>query len=266
VNRRIAALVLLLSAGAVALTGCVGAKSQMSDLTSTPWAVEQILTSSGHGPVLPASTPVVYFRPDGTVVGNYTVNTFKGPYTLKNRTLTMGPLASTHWQGHDAEMKQDDEVRQALAAVTSYHIQGGTLQFSSGSGQLLMTLTVAQQPVLAGPVWVCTSYTSSGTAPVSVVGTSPISATFSPDGTIGGSTAINQYSGPYEVAGTNQMTIGPGITSTKMAGPKDLMAQEAAYLAAIQRTSAFKIEEYQLSLLDSSGASVAEFIPLSPKQ
>jgi heat shock protein HslJ len=66
------------------------------------------------------------------------------------------------------------------------------------------------------------------------------------------------------VSGSSGMTIGP-ITSTKMAGPEMLMAQESAYLAAIAKTASFKIEGFELTLLDSAGTPVAVYFPIAPK-
>ena len=49
------------------------------------------------------------------------------------------------------------------------------------------------------------------------------------------------------------MTIDPQIVSTKMAGPDDLMAQEAAYLAALPKTATYVIDGDQLTLRDARG-------------
>jgi len=265
-NRRwIAPLLVLmaLSACAALLAGC-GAKNQMAELTANPWAATQLLTADGHTSVLPGTVPAIYFRSDGTVIGNATVNPFRGPYTLDGRSVQMGPLVATDWVGGQQEMVQDETVLNALRTASRYVIQDGELQLSNSAGELLANFQVAQEPRLVGPVWVATSLVSEQGELASVVGSAPIAAEFSPDGTLAGSTGVNQYSAPYTATGS-QMTIGPEITSTKMAGDELLMAQEARYLDALSNTASFKIGEYQLTLLDASGAELVVLIPAAPK-
>ena len=56
------------------------------------------------------------------------------------------------------------------------------------------------------------------------------------------------------------MTIDEQIISTKMAGPPELMEQEAAYLAALPQTATFTIEGDELWLRDAEGAALAHYV------
>ena len=62
-----------------------------------------------------------------------------------------------------------------------------------------------------------------------------ITAEFSPDGSVSGSSGCNRYSGPYTVDGNN-IEMGP-FASTLMACPDLIMAQEALYLKALETGS-----------------------------
>jgi heat shock protein HslJ len=255
---------LVVALSAVALAGC-GGKDQAADLTAHPWVVTQVLVSGSHQPVLPGSVPAIYFKADGTVVGNATLNVFRGPYTLKGRSIDVGTLAQTSWDGPTEELKQEQVVLDALAATSRYHVgSDGTLQLSDSSKTLLLSLKPAENPTLVGPNWVCTSLVSAKGQLESVVGSSPISAAFAPDGTLVGFGGVNQYSTRYKAAAP-QMAIDPQIVSTKMAGPEPLMAQETRYLDTITRTVTYKIEDYQLSLVDKFGIVSAVYIPVAPK-
>ena len=214
--------------------------------------------------MLPGTVPAIYFRSDGTVVGNATVNTFRGPYTLDGRSAQMGPIVATDWAGGQQEMLQDETILDALRTASRYVIQNGELQLSDSAGDLLTSFQVAPEPKLVGPVWVATSLAAESGELASVVGSAPIAAAFSPDGKLAGSTGVNQYSAPY-TATDSQMTIGPEIASTMMAGDELLMAQESRYLDALSKTAAFEIGEYQLTLFDSSGAELVVYIPAAPK-
>jgi heat shock protein HslJ len=262
-SRRLLLTVLAVGIATLVLPGC-GAKNQMAELTANPWAVTQILTQDGHVSVLPDSVPAVYFRSDGTAIGNLTVNAFRGPYKVEARNLSIGPLVTTQWVGPQMSMAQEQIVHDALTSTARYVIKNGVLQLSDAGGELLMSLKVAEDPKLVGPTWMCTAYASGKGDLVSIVGTSPIVAAFAPDGTLTGSGGVNSYSSTYKVAGS-QMTIGPEITSTKMTGSEQLMAQEARYLDALAKTASYKIESYQLTLADQSGAALATYVPLAPK-
>ena len=212
--------------------------------------------------MLPGTTPVIAFLPDGTSIGNLTVDSFRGPYTLQNRNIHIGPLVTTHWSGSQQELIQEKQIHSYLDSASHYVVRNGVLELSDSSGNLLLKLAVGQEPQLVGPNWRCTSYAGAGTM-ISVVGTDQVIASFAPDGSLSGYGGVNNYSATYRVSDF-AMTIGP-ITSTKMAGPKDVMAQESAYLAAIAKTASFKIETYELTLFDSAGTALAVYMPFSPK-
>lgn len=63
----------------------------------------------------------------------------------------------------------------------------------------------------------------------------------------------------------DKMTVGPEIATTMMAGSGVAMVQEAAYLKALPRTASYRIERYALTLLDSSGQVLVEYVPGAPK-
>ena len=177
--------------------------------------------------------------------------------------MSIGPLVATQWDGPLEELQQDQDVLTALRTATRYAINNGVLQLSDSSKQTVLSLRVAQEPRLVGPLWLCTEYLSEKGALVSVVGTSPVGASFAPDGALTGSGGVNSYTSTYKTSGS-QMTIAP-IVATKMAGPEPAMAQEAAYFNAMSRTASYKIGEFQLTLLDSSGAVLVNYIPWAPK-
>jgi heat shock protein HslJ len=75
-----------------------------------------------------------------------------------------------------------------------------------------------------------------------------------------GKASVNRYTGAYTTAGDGQMTIGPAIATTKMAGPDELMAEDAAYLAALPSTATYTIEGDELWLRDADGAALAHYV------
>jgi heat shock protein HslJ len=77
-------------------------------------------------------------------------------------------------------------------------------------------------------------------------------------GRIAGSATINTYSGSYTTGPGNTMQIG-SLMNTQMAGPADAMAQEQAYLAALQKAATYKVTSDSLTLLDSKGATLVKY-------
>lgn len=77
-------------------------------------------------------------------------------------------------------------------------------------------------------------------------------------GQITGSATINRYNAPYTTGPGNTIEIGLPA-STAMAGPEDAMAQEEAYLAAIQKAVTYQVTEDSLSLVDDQGEILVEF-------
>jgi heat shock protein HslJ len=56
------------------------------------------------------------------------------------------------------------------------------------------------------------------------------------------------------------MSIDAAIATTRMAGPEELMRQEAAYLAALPQTATYSIEGDDLWLRDADGAALAQYV------
>ncbi len=111
--------------------------------------------------------------------------------------------------------------------------------------------------------WVLKSYESKGatrTAPGSI----SIDALFQ-GGKVGGFSGVNTYQGSYKLSGSS-LSVGK-LASITMAGPKDLMDAEQAYLAALQLSSngtltgSAGVNEYS-STYQSQGLNISIAPPL----
>ena len=79
------------------------------------------------------------------------------------------------------------------------------------------------------------------------------------DGSLTGNASVNRYTTTYTTSGET-MSVDAAIATTKMAGPDELMQQEAAYLAALPQTATFTIEGDELWLRDADGAALAHYV------
>ena len=104
---------------------------------------------------------------------------------------------------------------------------------------------------LTGQVWVLSEL--SGNSPVS--GTT-ITALFTKDGKVGGSSGCNSYSGEYTTSGSS-ITFKAPMAMTMMACPDDVMTQETAYMKALEAAKKFSVKGDQLTLSDGDNKALA---------
>ena len=87
------------------------------------------------------------------------------------------------------------------------------------------------------------------------------SATFD-DGTVGGSTGCNRYTGPYTVDG-DSLALGR-IAATMMASPPTAGAIERAYVSALGSVAGWRMDGEALVLVDAEGAELLRYAPATP--
>jgi heat shock protein HslJ len=250
------ALVLL----AIVFTSC-GGGSQADDsklLEGKTWkAVEiagltQVVTVKGSAATAKFSA--------GRLSGSASVNTYGATYTTgPGNTLQIGTAMTTQMAGPDNLMAQEAAYLATLPKAATYQVTETSLTLLDAKGKVLVKYEVLPPVSLTGTEWQATSYNNGTGASQSLASDSVITATFGVDGTLAGNASINQYSTKYTTTADGKMTVDPQIASTMMAGPEDLMAQEAAYLAALPKTATYTIEGDQLWLRDATEALLAQF-------
>lgn len=72
------------------------------------------------------------------------------------------------------------------------------------------------------------------------------------DGRIGGTSAVNQYGGPYTAEDDGSFSVGE-LVSTMMAGPEADMQAEQQYMALLAKMTSFTSDGGQLTLTDGKG-------------
>jgi heat shock protein HslJ len=84
---------------------------------------------------------------------------------------------------------------------------------------------------------------------------SNITAQFTSDGKVGGSSGCNRYAGSYTSAG-NTLQITSPLASTMMACAQELMDQETAYLTALSEVKTYSVTGDQLTLSNANNKSL----------
>lgn len=198
---------------------------------------------------------------EGQMGGSATINRFNATYvTGSGNTIEVGEPVNTLMAGPPEAMAQEQAYLAAIQKAVAYEVTQDSLTLLDDEGKILVKYQVVPDAELIGTQWRAIAYNNGRGGLESLAPESSITATFAEDGTLGGKASINQYTTTYTVSGRDQMTIGAEIAVTRMAGPEDLMAQEAAYLAALPQTSTYEIDGDILWLRDASGAALAQYM------
>jgi len=100
---------------------------------------------------------------------------------------------------------------------------------------------------LEGTSWRLTGWSVSSKDPNDFT----ITAEFA-DGRIGGTSAVNQYGGPYTADDDGSFSVGE-LMSTMMAGPEPDMKAEQTYLELLAQVEEFALDGDELTLSGGSG-------------
>lgn len=195
----------------------------------------------------------------GTVSGTGGVNRYSAAFTTEAPDgIAIEQAAATLMAGPEDAMTQEDAFFAALAEAATFEVTDASLTLRGGDGATLVRFEVAVPTALEGTAWQALAYNNGKGGLQSLAADSTITAVFGADGTLKGKASVNQYSTGYSTSGET-MTIEEQIITTKMAGPQELMDQEAAYLAALPQTATYAIEGDELWLRDADGAALAHY-------
>jgi heat shock protein HslJ len=232
-------------------------------LVGTLWEV--VSYNNGQGAmvsVLAGSQITAQFSEEGQVSGNASCNRYFGSYVLEGENLTIGPLGSTEMFCEEPEglMEQEQAFLAAMPTASTYQVTGDRLELRTADGTLAVSFTAVQPKPLEGTLWVLTGYNNGQGGFVSVLTGSEITALFSTDGTLSGSAGCNTYNAAFTREG-DSLQIGPAaVTRMMCAEPEGVMEQESGYLNALGKVTSFSISGDQLTLLDESGNSQAQYV------
>lgn len=88
-----------------------------------------------------SATLTLEFKEDETVSGSGGVNTFNGPFESTEKTVKIGPLASTEMAGPEKLMTQEALYLAALQKAATWAMEGGKLVMRDATGATQITAT-----------------------------------------------------------------------------------------------------------------------------
>ncbi len=253
----LALLVVLLSSTALASAGQPSAQAA-PDLEGSRWILASYVDAAGETvPALPNREPTADFGA-GRVSGSAGCNTYAASFDASDGKLTVGRAISTMMACEPSIMAQERALLKNLQAAASYKLDGDQLTIVDAQGKTLLALGAEKPPVLAGATWMMTSYNNGRGGLQSALAGVEVTAIFGEDGKLSGDSGCNTYSAAYTVD-DDKVEIGPART-TRMMCAQPIMAQETAYLKALEGAATFRMERTRLVLRDAGGAAMAAFI------
>jgi heat shock protein HslJ len=218
-------------------------------LVGTSWSLTQV------GGVAAQPGGLLAFAKGGQLTGSTGCNDFGGTYTQSGSSLTITTGFQTAKACGPPLDAQETAVNEALPKVASSTDGGGTLTLLDASGTALLAYTPARPDALVGPHWEVTGINNGQQAVSSVIVGSTVTATFGADGSVSGSAGCNSYSAPYTLSG-DRLKVGPAVVTRKLCDtPDGVMQQEAAFLKALENSTAVEAASHAITLSDAGGST-----------
>jgi heat shock protein HslJ len=128
---------------------------------------------------------------------------------------------------------------------------------------LIIAAACAPAPVpanseLVGPVWQLATFANGRGNLQPVLPGTHATATFGGTGWLTGTGGCSPFTAVFQSQAITLAIVGP-IMTTPQPCEQPMMAQESAYLGALARTATFRIEGDRLVLVQSGGATLAEY-------
>jgi heat shock protein HslJ len=247
VNALLAALLAMASG-----FGCAdhdGGSADSSVIQGVPWVLSSGVDVERWREVAPSVT-----FDDGRMAGFTGCNRFTASYEMDGDTLEIGEVASTRMACPPPADAVEADYVPALGRVTAWRSENGELALLDAEGRTVHHYRVAT-PV---GLWQATGFLQ-GEAVKSLIPATVIEASFAESGALLGSAGCNAYRATYTTDRGRIEITQPAATKKACASPAGVMAQEAAYLAALPSAVRYRVEGRSLVLLNGEGKIVVSY-------
>ena len=251
--RRLGALggVVLLVAGCSAASGTTSdtADGSGGEIQATNWVLRSY-DVAGNLTIVPDDLYADADFRSQRVKGFAGCNTYDALYWASGRQLLVSMAATTLMACPDPAGSFETAYLALLDQSRYFNIRLDTLTIRGADGTILLVFDAAPNNPLLGS-WIVDSYASApNTVTIPLEGTE-LTAVFRL-AKVGGSSGCNTYDGPYTTK-ASVVAIGP-LATTRMACADDVMAQETAFLAALQGVGKIELRAQTVLLQDLSGS------------
>jgi heat shock protein HslJ len=239
---------------ALCLAGCGSSGGSGGKIENVNWDLRSY-DANGTMTSVPSGVQVTALFKSGRVTGSSGVNTYQGTYKLSGTgDITISKIATTLMAGPPEAMAVEQAYVKALEKAGSYTVDVSGLSLFAKNGTRLLSYEQGKTVSLTSSKWDVTSFFNGASAVTGVMSGTSLTAEFGSNGTLKGSTGVNEYQGSYKVDGS-KITITDVKTTTGNQNPTPgVMQQEAQFLAALPLATKYTIKADRLDLLRSSGS------------
>jgi heat shock protein HslJ len=138
-----------------------------------------------------------------------------------------------------------------LACSGTYYTNGG----DEHDGRLITPQNLND---VSGVEWVLAQMTTDNET-VALVKDSQTTFSCDENGNVAGKATINRYSGNLKLHNDGDIIWSKAFIMTRMAGPPELMQQEADFTRALMQTSRMTLKDSKLVLQSDDGSTILEF-------
>lgn len=245
--RRFSAVIAL----AILVAACSAGPGIGGRLEGTDWVLRSI-QQDGALVVVPEDQYADAAFSGHRVSGFSGCNTYDALYRAGGRTLIVSTPAVTFMACSDESNAFEAAYLTALEASRFYSERRGTLTVFDADGATILVFDAApRNPVLGN--WVVDAFAAADGTLTETLDDTSLTAVFG-IATVGGSAGCNTFTGTYGTNG-NLLRIGR-LATTRIACPDDVMAQETAFLAAMEGAALVDRRGTTLALTDRDGGTL----------
>lgn len=218
-----------------------------------------LLTELNRNPV-PSDANIYLTVDSDRLSGKDGCNQFGASYTNKGDSFSIGEDSmSTLMACERPIMDRADEFNKALQNSAKYKLTNNQLQLLDNSGTILAVFD-AQSQDLAGTSWLATFVLTESTNDVASLGSiqaAKPTLTFGDESRLNGNAGCNDYFADYKVDGS-ALTISDSGATAKLC-EEDVMTEETAFFAALDKVVSYQITGTSLQLLDADDNTLISF-------
>lgn len=239
-------------------------------LAGTRWELVSFGPEGAEEPVIEGAAPILQFEEGGQAFGTGGCNSFSTSYTAGDQ-LAFTAIAATRMACMEPEGVQEQEQRffEAMEAAGEFELTDDQLVIRYDDGMGVLTFNRVEEECgvsdteLTGTQWVLESFGSEqGEEPV--VGETPLTLRFNPDGQTGGEGGCNIFGGTYEVQGS-QISFSQMFSTLRACTDDAVNQQETRYLQALQNATEYELSGDSLVIhyAGEQGEGTLNFTPLT---
>jgi len=230
----------------------------LHQLEGVDWRLVALRDEGGALAALPDGVTVSARFEDGRVAGTSGCNRYTAGYLVTGEALEIAPAAGTMMACEEPAMRVEAAYLAGLGSVTTARQDGTDLLLADADGGVLFRFQPSAV-TLVDTHWVAVGVNNGRGSVSSLVPGTEIDATFTADGRVTGTAGCNRYVGTWAQEGAELRIANPASTRRLCPEPDGVMAQEAAFLAALERVASCRLDMDRLEVRDAEGALQVAF-------